>query len=410
MKALQNLSSDVKQYLIVIINYWAFTLTDGALRMLVVLYFHQLGYAPLAIAMLFLFYEVFGVVTNLVGGWVGARIGLNNTMQIGLSLQVVALLMLTLPNEYLTVIWVMLAQALSGIAKDLNKMSAKSTIKTLVPKNQQSALFKWVSVLTGSKNTLKGVGFFLGGLLLTLLGFQLAVFSMATMLIVVTGLSYLLLKKDLGKAKSKPKFTDIFSTNASLNYLSAARLCLFAARDIWFVVALPVFMASQLGWSHHYVGTFMACWVIGYGVTQASTPKFIRLSNQNTVPKTRLWAIILAGVCLLLSLLLYSTIQEPDALTYSIVIGLLCFGVVFAINSALHSYVIVAIAKEDGISMDVGFYYMANALGRLIGTVLSGFVYQSYGLLACLIGAAILAFFSSFFINRVKLPKHIAAS
>lgn len=410
MKALHNLSSDVKQYLIVTFNYWAFTLTDGALRMLVVLYFHQLGYAPLAIAMLFVFYEIFGVVTNLVGGWLGARIGLNNTMQIGLALQVVALLMLTLPNEYLTVLWVMLAQALSGIAKDLNKMSAKSSIKTLVPKNQQSALFKWVSVLTGSKNTLKGVGFFLGGLLLTLLGFQLAVLSMAVMLILVTMLSYFLLKKDLGKAKTNPKFTDIFSKNASLNYLSAARLFLFSARDIWFVVALPVFLASQLDWSHHYVGTFMALWVIGYGIIQASTPKLIRLSSDNTVATTKRWAIVLAGVCLLLSFSLFLIGNQVQWLQYAVVSGLLLFGVVFAINSALHSYVIIAIAKEDGVSMDVGFYYMANALGRLIGTVLSGVIYQYYGLLACLLGAGLLAFCSSFFIKHVKLPLHTTVS
>src|SRR6056300_367731 len=238
----------VRQYLLITGNYWAFTLTDGALRMLVVLYFHQLGYSPLQIAFLFLFYELFGVVTNLVGGWLGARIGLNRTMNIGLALQIAALSMLALPSAYLTIPWVMAAQALSGIAKDLNKMSAKSAIKQLVPANAESALFKWVALLTGSKNTLKGVGFFLGGALLVWLGFQGAVTAMAAALLIVWVSSLLLLKKELGKASYKPKFREIFSKSDAVNRLSAARFFLFGARDIWFVIALPVFLSETLSW------------------------------------------------------------------------------------------------------------------------------------------------------------------
>src|SRR6056297_2545554 len=168
------MTAAIRQYLVITGNYWAFTLTDGALRMLVVLHFHQLGYSPLAIALLFIFYEFFGVVTNLVGGYLGARMGLNRTMNIGLFLQIVALAMLAVPAAMLTVAWVMAAQALSGIAKDLNKMSAKSAIKTLVSQGEagHQALYRWIAVLTGSKNALKGVGFFMGGLLLTLVGFQ----------------------------------------------------------------------------------------------------------------------------------------------------------------------------------------------------------------------------------------------
>src|SRR5690606_9320458 len=150
-------------------NYWAFTLTDGALRMLVVLHFHGLGYSPLDIALLFLFYEFFGVVTNLVGGWLGAQLGLNRTMNIGLGLQIVALAMLLVPPAWVAVPWVMAAQALSGIAKVLNKMSAKSSVKLLVAEEAQGTLYNWVAILTGSKNALKGVGFFLGGALLALL-------------------------------------------------------------------------------------------------------------------------------------------------------------------------------------------------------------------------------------------------
>ncbi len=271
---LAGLSAGVKQYLVVTGNYWAFTLTDGALRMLVVLYFNQLGYSPLQIAFLFIFYEIFGVVTNLVGGWLGARLGLNRTMNMGLGLQVFALLMLTVPSDWLTVVWVMVAQALSGIAKDLNKMSAKSSIKHLVPENAQGTLYKWVAILTGSKNALKGVGFFMGAVLLSLVGFTGAVLAMAIMLTLVWLLSMLLLKQDLGRMKQKPKFTDIFSKSRAINVLAAARMFLFASRDVWFVVALPVFLKEVLDWSFWQVGFFMASWVIGYGVIQSIAPYF----------------------------------------------------------------------------------------------------------------------------------------
>ncbi|MGB5180198.1 MAG: MFS transporter, partial [Gammaproteobacteria bacterium] len=50
-----------RNYLVVTVGYWAFTVTDGAIRMLVVLYFHLLGYSPFEVAMLFLFYEFFGI-------------------------------------------------------------------------------------------------------------------------------------------------------------------------------------------------------------------------------------------------------------------------------------------------------------------------------------------------------------
>src|SRR5210317_299397 len=268
-----NFSSPIRQYLVVTGNYWAFTLTDGALRMLVVLHFHQLGYAPLEIAFLFLFYEIFGVVTNLVGGWLGARLGLNRTMNIGLGLQVVALSMLLVPPEWLTVVWVMMAQALSGVAKDLNKMSAKSSIKLLLPSGAQGRIYTWVALLTGSKNALKGVGFFLGGALLMWLEFAGAVAAMAVVLTLVWLLSLVLLRQDLGRAKAKPKFRDIFSKSGPINILSAARMFLFGARDVWFVVALPVFLSQTLGWNHTQTGGFLALWIIGYGTVQTLAPR-----------------------------------------------------------------------------------------------------------------------------------------
>jgi hypothetical protein len=375
-------NSGLRQYLVVTGNYWAFTLTDGALRMLVVLHFYSLGYSPLAIASLFLFYELFGVVTNLVGGWLGARIGLNKTMNIGLFLQVVALSMLLVPASMLTVVWVMAAQAMSGIAKDLNKMSAKSSLKLLLPEDAQGALYKWVAILTGSKNALKGVGFFLGGLLLAQLGFQGAVGSMAAVLTTIWLLSLVLLKKDLGKSKFKPKFKDLFSKSAAINKLSAARLFLFGARDVWFVIALPLYLATQFAWSQTQIGSFLALWVIGYGAVQALAPA-ITGKKAGKVPGTAAaagWATALCAIPLLISL----GMQYSPAPLWVLIGGLMVFGAVFAVNSSLHSYLIVSLAGRDGVSLDVGFYYMANAMGRLIGTVLSGWVYQAYGLEACL--------------------------
>jgi predicted MFS family arabinose efflux permease len=382
------LNSDVRQYLLVTGNYWAFTLTDGALRMLIVLHFYSLGFSPLAIASLFLFYEFFGVVTNLVGGWLGARLGLNKTMNIGLFLQVSALLMLLVPAEWLTVIWVMAAQALSGIAKDLNKMSAKSSLKLLLPDSAQGALYKWVAILTGSKNALKGVGFFLGGLLLSQLGFTGAITGMASVLALVWLGSLLMLKKDLGKSSFKPKFKDLLSKSRAINQLSAARMFLFGARDVWFVIALPLYLSSQFQWSHTQVGSFLALWVIGYGLVQSIAPMITGKghdadSARKSLPdgKTALfWASLLCTIPLLISFAL----QYSSSPLAWLIGGLLLFGAVFAVNSSLHSYLIVSYAGRDGVSLDVGFYYMANAIGRLIGTLLSGWVYQAYGLNACL--------------------------
>ena len=338
------MTAAIRQYLVITGNYWAFTLTDGALRMLVVLHFHQLGYSPLEIALLFIFYEFFGVVTNLVGGYLGARMGLNRTMNIGLFLQIAALAMLAVPAAMLTVPWVMAAQAISGIAKDLNKMSAKSGIKLLVPDEQQGTLYKWVAILTGSKNTLKGVGFFLGGVLLMAAGFQGAVVIMAVVLGLVWLASLFLLGQDLGKSK----------------------------------VALPVYLHTVFGWDFWKVGGFMATWVIGYGFIQTLAPRIT--GNMEGRQPAMIWAAALA----LIPAGIAVGLMVGWSPQFVVIGGLLLFGVLFAINSSLHSYLIVSYARGDGVSLDVGFYYMSNAAGRLLGTILSGWVYQAYGLQACL--------------------------
>jgi len=373
----------LRNYLIVTGGYWAFTITDGAIRMLVVLYFHLLGYSPFEVAMLFLFYEIFGIVTNLVGGWLGARIGLNLTMHIGMGLQVVALAMLTVPDAWLGVPYVMLAQALSGIAKDLNKMSAKASVKTMVGDGGESRLFKWVAVLTGSKNALKGGGFFVGAALLEGIGFRAALGVLAGTLLAVLVITAVLLPAGVGRMKAKPKFTQVFSNTPAVNWLSAARFFLFGSRDVWFVVGLPVFLYSVLGWSFMQVGGFLALWVIGYGFVQASAPKLVKQTHRGRGPDgrtARTLAFVLALAPALIALALARGIDPGLAL----IAGLGVFGILFALNSAVHSYLILAYSDQDRVSMNVGFYYMANAAGRLAGTVLSGWVYQSQGLEGCL--------------------------
>ena len=374
----------LQQYGIVTLNYWAFTLTDGALRMLVVFHFHQLGYSTLEIAFLFLFYELFGVITNLYGGWIGARYGLRLTLWVGTLLQILSLVMLipvaaTWPR-LISVFYVMVAQAISGIAKDLNKMSAKSAIKTVVPDtpdNEQLAqkqLFKWVAILTGSKNALKGLGFFLGAVLLSLLGFNAAVAWMATGL-AMAFLITLVLPRDLGRMTTKPSFTAIFSKSEGINVLSLARFFLFGARDVWFVVALPVFLEMSLGWGFKQVGAFMGTWVIGYGIVQGTAPGLRCLWGQTGTPgasAVQFWSAVLTAIPALIGVSLW---READV-AVAITAGLAAFGVVFAMNSSIHSYLVLAYTDAESVSLNVGFYYMANAAGRLIGTLLSGAVFM----------------------------------
>ena len=398
------MDKNLQHYLTVTAGYWAFTITDGAIRMLVVLYFHLLGYSPFEVAMLFLFYEFFGIVTNLVGGWLGSRIGLNLTMHIGMAMQVIALAMLMVPESWLSVFYVMFAQALSGIAKDLNKMSAKASIKTLLPEQgSDTTLFKWVAILTGSKNTLKGVGFFVGAVLLQQLEFRGALAVLSAGLLCVLIITALLLPSGLGKASYKPKFKQIFSNTSEINWLSIARFFLFASRDVWFVVALPVYLYSILKWPFMEVGGFLALWVIGYGIIQASAPTLLRRSHHGRGPTgntAKIWVFGLFLIPLLIASGLSLNIQPQ----FVLILGLTIFGVVFAINSAVHSYLIVAWSSHENVSMKVGFYYMANAAGRLLGTLFSGLIYQTQGLIGCLIWSSVLILLAGVF--SLKLPKH----
>ncbi len=405
----------VRNYAIVTLAYWADTLADGAIRTLVLFYFYQLGYSALQVASLFLFYEVFGIVTNLCGGYLGSRFGLKSTLFMGLGTQLVALSMLALmPPSALTVAYVMASQALSGIAKDLTKMSSKSAVK-LVAGDSEGRLYKWVALLTGSKNALKGVGFFLGSLMLSTLGFQKSVWSLAGLVAFALILAAILMRGGLGAANKKAKFSHMFSRNRAVNVLAVARLFLFGARDVWFVVAVPVFLSSVLGWKFWQAGGFMALWVIGYGAVQASAPALIRRKTAEGQHQpdghTATW---LAFVLALFPAAIAAALYFQVSATIAVVVGLILFGIVFALNSAVHSYLILAYTDHDKVAMNVGIYYMANACGRLAGTILSGLLYQfgvrsgtNGGLVWCLVAST--AFVLAAALLSLGLPGRKAA-
>src|SRR5664280_2729923 len=377
---------DLRNYVLVTGAYWTDTLVDGAIRTLVLFYFDRLGYTPLQVASLFVLYEIAGIVTNLVGGWLATRLGLKITLFMGLAIQVMALCMLGFaPPSLLVVPYVMASQALSGVAKDLNKMSSKSAVKLVVPENDQSSLYRWVAILTGSKNALQGVGFFLGGVLLTLTGFRAALLILAGITLVALVLASRLMHGHLGKPDKAARFRQMFSNNRAVNVLAAARIFLFAARDVWFVVGLPFFLYSVLGWSFWQAGTLLAVWVIGYGAVQAAAPRFVRRraggAGREPDGRTALWLALVLALC---PAAIAAALEAHVDGTVAIIVGLIPFGIVFAMNSAVHSYLILAYSDNDRVAMSVGFYYMANAGGRLAGTVLSGVMYEWHGLAACL--------------------------
>ena len=397
--------ADLRNYVVVTGAYWADTIADGAIRVLVLFYFYELGYSPFEVASLFLFYEVFGIVTNLVGGWLAARLGLKATLVMGLGTQIGALGLLALaPEAWLVVPYVMVAQALSGIAKDLTKMSSKSAVKLVVPEDAPSELYRWVAILTGSKNALKGVGFFLGGVLLTVVGFQTALLMLAGLVAAALLVTLALMRGSLGTPDRKARFAQMFSNRRAVNVLAGARIFLFASRDVWFVVGLPVYLRAELGWSFWQVGTFLAVWVIGYGIVQASAPRLVGRQGSEPTGRTAVaLAFTLAAFPAGIAIALGAAVDPSVVL----VAGLIAFGVIFALNSAVHSYLILAYADRRKVAMNVGFYYMANAGGRLAGTMLSGLLYQWRGLEACL--WASVAFVLAAAILSLLLPSRSAA-
>jgi len=387
-----------RHYAIVTAAYWGFTLTDGALRMLVLLHFYRLGYSPFTLAFLFLLYEAAGVLANLIGGWLATRYGITRMLTVGLVTQIIGFTLLSMLDPTWTaaasVAWVVLAQGVCGVAKDLTKTASKSAIKLTQAQAQAQAhgsgqLFRWVAWFTGSKNAMKGVGFFLGGVMLQALGFQGSLWAMAGLLAGVLVGVVVALPPGMGKRQASKSAKELFAKSAGINTLAAARVALFGARDVWFVVGVPVFLYSA-GWTFAMVGGFVAAWTIGYGVVQALAPHVVRRSDdglRHEVPAARLWSVILAVVPMMLAA---AVIAQVPHLEWVVVVGLGLFGVAFAINSSVHSYLVLAYAGSEKAAEDVGFYYAANALGRFMGTLMSGVLYQWGGLLYALLGSAAL--------------------
>jgi predicted MFS family arabinose efflux permease len=409
------MTAGARNYAIVTAAYWGFTLTDGALRMLVLLHFFRLGYSPFTLAFLFLLYEAAGIAANLIGGWLAARYGITRMLAVGLTTQILGFLLLSaLSPDWtaaLSVAWVVLAQGICGIAKDLTKTASKSAIKVAEAaartEDAEGRLFRWVAWFTGSKNAMKGVGFFLGGLLLEALGFRGALWAMAAMLALILAGVVTSLPAMLGKAKASKSARELFAKNRGVNLLAMARVALFGARDVWFVVGVPVFLYAS-GWTFTMVGTFLALWTIGYGLVQAAAPAFVRRSPDglsSEVPAARLWSLGLAVIPFVIAALLAGGVGlRPDLV---LVAGLALFGLAFAVNSSLHSYLILAYAGSEKSAEDVGFYYAANALGRFGGTLLSGLLYQWGGLQACLVGSGLML--TTCFIATLALPGSVAA-
>jgi MFS family permease len=386
------MNQGTRNYAIVTAAYWGFTLSDGALRMLVLLHFYRLGYSPFTLAFLFLLYEAMGVVANLVGGWLATRYGIQRMLTVGLATQITGFLLLSALSPtwtvFMSVAWVVAAQGICGVAKDLTKTASKSAIK-LTAGEASGQLFKWVAFFTGSKNAMKGVGFFLGGLLLQAVGFQTALWIMAALLAGVFMAVVSFVPPLMGKSKASKSARELFAKNRGINLLAAARVALFGARDVWFVVGVPVFLYAS-GWNFTMVGAFLALWTIGYGAVQAFAPALVRRSADGLsaeVPAARLWSALLAVVPMGLAVLV--AMQVPH-LVWVVVAGLGLFGFAFAINSSVHSYLILAYAGSEKAAEDVGFYYAANALGRFLGTLLSGLLYQWGGLLYALVGSALM--------------------
>ena len=395
------MNTSISHYFIVTSSYLGFTLSDGALRMLVLFYFFKLGFSPLTLALLFLLYEFAGVVANLGGGWLTTRFGIRIMLLVGLSLQIIGLIFLSLLDpsfDYiLSIIWVLAAQGISGLAKDFTKTASKSAIKSMEVDGRQG-LFYWVSWFTGSKNAMKGIGFFLGGILLTKFGFQNSLWVMAGSLGLVLLLVSFLLPKNLGTSRPSGRIKELFSKSPEVNKIALARIFLFGGRDIWFVVAIPIFLYTN-GWDFWEVGGFLAGWTVFYGLVQAIAPNIIHLTNNGkTVSSTSIlvWSISLA----LVSLFLLGIMSAKTDLLL-LLSGLILFGFVFAINSSLHSFLIVAYAGSKKAAEDIGFYYAANAAGRLFGTFLSGLLFQQGGVLACLAGTTLFLIATSFVVWRL---------
>ena len=390
------MNASIKDYITVTLNYWVFTFTDGALRIIVLLHFYKEGFSPFLIALLFLSYEFAGVFTNLIGGWLSTNYGIKRMLGVGLVIQSLGLVCLSVVNTawgtVIATVWILFCQGLCGVAKDFTKTASKSAIKLTSDKlegieSKDSRLFRWVAWFTGSKNAMKGIGFLGGGLLLTVFGFQNSLWLMAFLIVLIFIFTMAQLPEMFGKKKASKTIKSFFSKNKVVNNLALIRIFLFGARDVWFVVALPVFLYSS-GWTFIQVSGLMAFWTIFYGFIQAVTPKIIPESESRVIGKRlRNWMFGLSVIPVILYFVVVS--ETPFSVAY-VIFGLFLFALLFAINSSFQSFLIVEYSSQDKTAEDIGFYYSANAIGRFVGTLLSGYLFQLGGFSYALFGSALM--------------------
>ena len=422
-------SEALRPFVIISISYLLFTITDGAIRMIVLLHAYNKNFSALQVAVMFTLYELAGVFTNLAAGLMGARWGIRFTLICGLSLQLVSYGLLfgwqDSWSQSSAIIYVTVAQMFAGVAKDLTKLGGKTVTKLVTPEEKETQLFKLVSLLTGWKNSLKGVGYFLGSALLQV-SYELALCFMMGLVLLALPFAILGLDTSLGTAKkSNARWHDVFQTkNANLNILSLARLFLFASRDFWFEVPLPFFLRSPscdglgidpcsvdsdcttnaicdvvegvcknlnsgggcggLAFQRTVVGAFLGGYIILYGQVQSYTPQLVTGPLKQTPPNKLtevFWGLINCLPTLVAAIVLqWTSIMDDDsAATGFLVTVIISFAIIFAINSSIHSFLVVNYASSDKVAVSVGFYYMSNAVGRLFGTLGSGLLYTYVG-------------------------------
>jgi len=428
------------------VTVWSFnlfTITDGAIRSIILLYANKLGFNAILIAVMFSMYELAGVFTNLFGGVIATRYGLKFTLLCSLVCQVVGLGLLltiepifgdleTMTNKGGATAFITFCQALSGIAKDLMKLSCKSMPKLVSKPGDDDKLFVLVAWVTGLKNSFKGFGSIVGAILINFTSLVTSVCVLLGIIGLIVPAPILYMDKFLGMNKKNAVFNlKVLQKGRDVNVLSLARFFLFGARDIWYEIAAPLFLSQALLWSDWTVGLFLGGYTIVYGFFQTSVSKLFKKSSKENlsslakvfnglppVSQVKNWAYGTAAQLVVWSCILYPLYRHlintgnSDGALWGInivfVFGVLCFAILFAVNSAVHSYFIVRYAGKDKLAMDMGFYYMANAGGRLVGTLLSGVIYyyteKQFGLSVPLWSAGATMIAAGFVAIRLEEP------
>mmetsp|Transcript_19708 Transcript_19708/g.29246 ORF Transcript_19708/g.29246 Transcript_19708/m.29246 type:complete len:265 (+) Transcript_19708:113-907(+) len=202
-------SKALRPFVIISSSYLLFTITDGAARLIVLLHAYNKSFSAFEVALMFTLYELAGVVTNLLAGIMGAKWGIKVTLLTGLLLQLVSYgLLFGWQDDWSkeqAILYVTMAQMWGGVAKDLTKLGGKTITKLVTPEEQETKLFKLVSLITGWKNSLKGVGYFLGSALLQI-SYELALSVMMCLIVAAIPWALFGLDRSLGTAKKDERF------------------------------------------------------------------------------------------------------------------------------------------------------------------------------------------------------------